>query len=292
MKKNLLTPLKRILKILSKTDSEDTNIVPIVDKIADSLENANINLSNQLPETTVDDDDKILGVIQGKWEKIDPMYYDDKEIVAAKQVVTLTDQIDKAPITLENNIDISSIEDLSDATVIINGRTFKYDDNYNIFYYDYLEKNIIYVVEEHKEDETFVGITFTAYDNDNQIITGDYVVEIVRPKAAESGGGALICTLSTENIGTNPITNQHCRQLDKTYKEIEDALIAGKSIYIIVSSDNSIFYYPLGTLSKQPASDAYITAYGNVDLYQVHWNGLSWNFVPGPGENYPLEDLD
>lgn len=237
MKLNLLKPLRKIFTILSGNNSEDKDLVTVVDKIANVLEENNVNIKNSLPEITENDEDKIIGIVNGKYEKIDQINF-EPETIAPKQIVTISETVPKADIQLIQNLNISGISDISDATVIVNGRAFKYDNNYNIFYYDYLEKEIIYLIEEKRENDTFLGITFTAYDNTggngSNIISGDYTVEIVRPKNNNGGGGTLIVTFTATVVEGDPVFLS-----DKQFNEVASAINTGQNVVGLTKTGTS-----------------------------------------------------
>lgn len=92
--------------------------------------------------------------------------------------------------------------------------------------------------------------------------------------AGSSGGGGTLLKL-------NLVGDSSPHHLDKTYAEIETALLAGSCICWLYNGT----YYMLTTL----------TAYDDLEYpdYHIYFDGQPFNFVHGTSANdYPEEDMD
>lgn len=89
----------------------------------------------------------------------------------------------------------------------------------------------------------------------------------------ENAGGIVVCSL--EGSGQ--------RHLSITFGQIQEAVQANKLVMLYVNVNGEYNCCTLGTFGP---------GYNDPEKYYVYFPGLSFNFLEGDLDDYPLEDMD
>ena len=109
-------------------------------------------------------------------------------------------------------------------------------------------------------------------DNTNRRVLSDMLDEF---SSSNGGGGMLVVTVSGE---------PYSRTLDKTYREIAEAVSSGSDVMVHEEYDGGAYYHPMSSFYK------YVD--GDVVTYSIFFSDMDWHFLYGRPDDYPTEDPD